>query len=538
MRTAGERMEELEDSHASDINQIRRLIDIGISLSSERNLDGLLEKIVDGAIEITNADGCTLYLLKGAELHFTVSRNVSMNMKVGGMSGNAPTFPPVPLSPAFVSSYAAITRKTINVPDVYKSEEFDFTGPKKYDQATGYRSMSMLVTPLMDYQNEVIGVLQLLNAKDRRTGKVIPFDTKYAALAKSLASQAAVAISNVSLIRETERLFESLLEVMATAMDARSKYTHGHIRRVAELALEMAQAINETDTGPLAGVKFGPDEINELRIAAWMHDIGKIVSPQHIMDKSVKLETIYDRSDLIRTRYELILAQAKVEGFETIANLARSGAGDNALAEARAGLDKEIRELEDERDFVLHCNNPGEFMEDEKVERLRAISQKTFVMNGDRLPRLSEDELHNLSVKKGTLTAEERLIMQSHIDVTIRMLQKIPFSRKYKNVPLYAGSHHEHLDGSGYPNRLTAEQMPTQSRILCLVDFLEALTAPDRPYKKSIPLDTVYKILRGEVEKNHLDGDLLHVLEEKDVFGRFSARYQNNSNGILKNGGA
>lgn len=507
-----------------DVTQIQRLIEIGISLSSERNLDALLEKIVDAAIEITNSDGCTIYLRKGAALQFTVSKNISLGMRVGGLSGMIAKVPPVPLSPSFVSSYAAITRKTVNIPDVYTSDEFDFRGPKEYDKKMGYKSFSMLVTPLLDYQNEVIGVLQLLNAISRETGEVISYPKRHEALAKSLASQAAVAISNVSLIHETEKLFESLLEVMATATDARSKYTHGHIRRVAGLSLEVARAINEADSGPLAGVRFSDDDLNELRIAGWMHDIGKIVSPQHIMDKAMKLETICDRSDFIRTRYDAIKLLAVESNSAKRIELLKSGGSADEIARLEEELSRDIAQIEDEAKFVLACNNPKENMENEKIERLKTIASKTYHVNGSTYPRLTENELLNLSIRKGSLTEDERKIMMSHIDVTIKMLDKIPFSRKLKNVPLYAGSHHECLDGSGYPKGIKADQMPIQSRILSLVDFLEALTAADRPYKKALPMEMVWKILQSEVDKNHLDGDLLRIIREKSVYEKFAEK--------------
>ena len=509
---------------ADDVNDIQRLIEIGISLSSERNLDALLEKIVDAAIEITNSDGCTIYIKKGASLYFTVSKNISQGLNVGGLSGLPSKVPPVPLSPSFVSSYAAIMKKTVNIPDVYTSEEFDFRGPKEYDKKMNYRSFSMLVTPLLDHQNEAIGVLQLLNAISRETGEVITYPKKHESLAKALASQAAVAISNVTLIRETEKLFESLLEVMATATDARSKYTHGHIRRVAGLALEVANAINEADEGPFAKQQFNDDALNELRIAAWMHDIGKIVSPQHIMDKSMKLETIIDRADLIRTRYDVIKLQAVASAQARMVELLKTGKPAQETAFLEEELSSELAQIEDEKIFVLACNNPRENMEDEKIARLKSVASKTYSVDGLVYPRLTEDELLNLSIKKGSLTDEERKIMQSHIDVTIKMLDKIPFSRKLQNVPLYAGSHHECLDGSGYPKGIKGDKMPIQSRILSMTDFLEALTAADRPYKKALPMDVVWKIIQSEVDKNHLDGDLLQIIREKSVYERFTEK--------------
>lgn len=506
------------------LSLIQRLAEIGISLSAEHNIDALLEKIVTEACRFTHADGGTLYLKEGDGLSFCISKSLSLGISLGGVSGEPTSFEPVPLDPSFVSAYAALERKTVNIPDVYEATGFDFTGPKKYDKMTGYRSRSMLVTPMTNHEDEVIGVLQLLNATDPDTGEVVPFDSRYVVLAESLASQAAVAITNVRLIKETERLFESFLQVMVTALDARSKYTHGHVRRVAGLALELALAINETKTGPFADIHFTGEELNELRIAGWMHDIGKIITPQHVMDKAVKLETIFDRSELVKTRYELIITQAKNALLEEKIRLLENGAAEDEVREAQERSAARIREIESERDFVLACNNPGEFMDDDCIRKLRGIAGRTFSMNGRERPRLSDDELENLCVRKGSITEAEREIMKDHIRITIRMLEKIPFMKKLRNVPLYAASHHEALDGSGYPNGLKADQLPIQSRILALADFFEALTASDRPYKKQMPLEKAYEIVQSEVGRGRLDGDLFSLLKDKKVYERFSEK--------------
>ena len=337
---------------------------------------------------------------------------------------------------------------------------------------SGYRSKSMLVTPLLNHEEEVIGVLQLLNAIDPETNQVIPFDTRSQKLAESLTSQAAVALNNFNLVKETEHLFESFLAVMATGLDARSKYTSGHVRRVAGLTMELAKALNETTDGAYKDDLFSDDDMSELRIAAWMHDIGKIVSPPHIMDKSVKLETIYDRSTLVNTRYQMLKAMAERNALQKKLTLKEKNAARKDLARIDMELSEELDSITKERDFVIGCNNPGEFMEDDKIQRLLDISTKEIEMDGERSRRLSDDEVKNLSIRKGSLTDEERKIMQDHIVVTIRMLEKIPFSRKLKYVPLYAGSHHECLDGTGYPKGLTASQMPVQSRMLAVTDLL------------------------------------------------------------------
>lgn len=510
---------------SSELDLIQGLADIGISLSMERDLPKLLEKIVEEAIAFTGADGATLYLLEGEELIFTISRSVSLGIKLGGPSGDPVTFKPVPLDKSFVSAYAVIMKETVNIPDVYESTKFDFTGPKKYDANTGYRSRSMLVTPLLDHEGEAIGVLQLLNAIDPVSGEPGPFPETCVVLAASLASQAAVAILNFRLVKETERLFESFLEVMGTALDARSKYTHGHVQRVAGLAFELALAINEDVDGYYANVKFSDVELKELRIAGWTHDVGKIITPQHVMDKSVKLETIFDRGELVKTRYLLLAEETKTSFLEKEIEMLKGRASEDEIKKLNKKCDETIVAMAEERDFVLKCNNPGEFMEDAKIERLKKIAEGTVVINGETRHIISDDELKNLMIRKGSITEDERSIMQDHINVTIKMLEKVPFVKKFKNAPFYAGTHHEHLDGSGYPRGLTAKDLPVQSRILALVDFFEALTAADRPYKKAMPLEKALSIIQFEVDGGKLDGNLFNLFKEKDVNAKYFEKY-------------
>jgi len=508
----------------SELTLVQRLADIGISLSAERDLPNLLEKIVEKALLFTGADGATLYLLENDHLVFTISRSISLGIKLGGPSGGPVTFDPVPLDKSFVSAYSAITKKSVNIPDVYESTKFDFTGPKKYDAKTGYRSKAMLVTPLLDHEDDVIGVLQLLNAVDTDTGEMGHFSGECERLAASLASQAGVAIQNFRLVRETERLFESFIEVMGAALDARSKYTHAHVSRVAGLAIELASAINEERAGPYAKSNFSDVELKELRIAGWTHDIGKIVTPQHVMDKSVKLETIFDRSELVKTRYFLLSAETRASFLEEEILMHDNGVSCEEIENFRKKRDEQIASINEEMDFVLRCNNPGEFMEDHKIERLKKIAEREIVLNGEPCRMISEDELKNLMIRKGSITEDERQIMRNHIDVTIKMLDKVPFVKKFRNAPFYAGTHHECLDGSGYPRGLTAKDLPLQSRIMALVDFFEALTADDRPYKKGMSLEKAYQIIQSEVDGGKLDGDLFHVFKEKRVYERFSKK--------------
>ena len=492
-----------------DLNdRLKRLNEIGVALSVERDLNVLLERIIQEARRFTYADAGTLYLVKDDHLTFEIAQNDTLKSFVGGRHGES-NMPPVPLNKESVSGYVAVTGETLNIEDVYSEQQYQFEGPKSYDRMTGYRTTSLLAVPMQDHEDQIIGVLQLLNATSQSGGEVVAFSRQEEALIQSLASQAAVAINNVRLIQETEALFESFVRVMATAIDERSPYTGGHIRRVAEMAMVMAEAVNACKEGPLAERGFSADELNELRVAGWMHDIGKITTPEWVVDKPTTLTTIYDRIDLLRTRFTLIRQAVELE------LLKREAAGEEreGLAEER---ERRLAELEDELAFVERANTPGEFMADEDLERLQEVGAKIFVCSGEEWPYLTENELYNLSIRKGTLTDEERKKINDHAALTIRMLEQIPFTRKLQQVPGIAGAHHEKLDGSGYPQGLGAEEISLQARILALVDIFESLSADDRPYKRAMPQELVLRILQEEVDFQHIDPALFELfLQEK-----------------------
>lgn len=492
-------------------DRLRRLNEIGVALSVERDLNVLLERILHEARSFTGADAGTLYLVKDDHLTFAIAQNDTLQSFVGGRHGAA-DIPPVPMNRESVSGYVAVTGETLNIADVYAEARHRFEGPKNYDRMTGYRTTSMLVVPMQDHEDQVIGVLQLLNAIDPVTGKVTAFSADHEALIESLASQAAVAINNVRLIQETEALFESFVRVMATAIDERSPYTGGHIRRVAEMAMVVAEAVNDCGEGALAGVQLGPDELNELRVASWMHDIGKITTPEWIVDKPTKLTTIHDRIELLRARFACFRQAIRAQSLE------RRLAGEDP-----AKVDREesaaLAELADDLAFLERANSPGESMADADLERLAAIAARRYRVDGEEVPCLTEDEAANLAIRRGSLTDAERRKINDHAAMTIRMLEQIPFTRKLQRVPEIAGAHHEKLDGSGYPRHLGADQISLQARILALVDIFESLSADDRPYRaRPMPRETVLKILRQEVEARHLDPDLFALFVARELY--------------------
>lgn len=515
------------------IQNIQQLTRIGLALSAEKNISRLLELIVDGARGLSNADAGTLYILDSdrSHLRFEILQNESMNIRMGGASGVEITLPPVPLylkdqpNHSNVSSYTALTGEIINIPDVYEAEGFDFTGPREYDDATGYRSKSMLVIPMRNHENEIIGVLQLLNAQLPETGDVVAFSTEYVDLIASLASQAAVALTNTQLILDLRNLLYSFIKSIAAAIDEKSPYTGGHINRVVDLSLMIANKINETDDDKWKDIRFTEDELEELRLAAWMHDVGKITTPENVVDKSTKLEAIVDRILHIETRFDYI---AKSIENSYLWKRLELMAGDKSTREQIVHLEQkfatDMDTLAEELEYVKSCNKPSEFMGDEEVRRIHEIAKKTYIVDGETRPYLTDNEVENLCIRKGSLTQDERKIIENHAMMTLKILSELPFPSKLANVPEYAGGHHEKLDGSGYPRHLDGDILPWQSRIMAIADIFEALTARDRPYKKPMKLSQALKIMKFMKKDKHIDPDILDLFMETRLYEEYARR--------------
>lgn len=511
---------------------IKQYAKIGIALSAEKNINKLFEMIVEEARSLCFADAGTLYILdkKRSELRFEILQNDTMKTRLGGTSDLKIKSEPVPLfindKPNYenVSSYVALTGRPVNIPDVYSASEFDFTGPKKYDEQSGYTSKSMLVIPMKNHEDHIIGVLQLLNAQDFQSKSIIPFSSDYEDLIAALASQAAVALNNVQLIQELELLFHSFIRSIATAIDEKSPYTGGHIKRVVKLTSLIAEKINFADAGPFEDVYFSKEEMEELRIAAWMHDVGKITTPEFVIDKMTKLETIFDRINLIETRFQLIRELTEKHFLKQKLDLLQTTPGtsselklsDRECAEALDLLDKEFQ-------FIKSCNNTGDYMSDEMVHELNRIAKKTYSVNGEKTPYLTENEVENLCVRKGTLTDNERKSIENHASMTLKITNELPFPEHLANIPKYASAHHEKLDGSGYPLGLSAKDLPLQSRILCIADIFEALTARDRPYKDPMKLSQAMRILGYMGKDSHLDQDILDLFVQTDIHKEYAA---------------
>jgi HD-GYP domain-containing protein (c-di-GMP phosphodiesterase class II) len=411
-----------------------------------------------------------------------------------------------------VAAYAALTGKTVNIADAYTADGFDFSGTRAFDSKTGYRSKSFLTVPMRNHQNESIGVLQLINAQDRRTGEIVPFSPSDQRLAESLASQAAIALTNRMLINQLEELFESFITLINSAIDEKSPYTGGHCQRVPMLTMMLAEAVNETKAGPLADFNMSDKDRYELKIAGLLHDCGKVTTPVHVVDKATKLETIFDRIQLLDTRFEVLKRDAEIEHLKK--NLT-----DKQLRDR-------MRQLEEDRRFLQMCNVGSERMSDDDVGQVRRIAKYRWRdVSGHEADFLTEDEVRNLTIRAGTLTDDERKVINHHIVATIKMLEALPWPKHLTKVPEYAGGHHERMDGKGYPRGLTREQMSVQARCMGIADIFEALTAKDRPYKKGKTLSESLEILGRMRLNHHIDPDLFDVFVRRKVYRRYAEMF-------------
>jgi HD-GYP domain-containing protein (c-di-GMP phosphodiesterase class II) len=511
------------------ISQVEKLTDIGIALSSEKDTAKLLEKILLGAKSITNSDGGTIYRVDGDAIKIEIIRSDSLGIFLGG-GGNPINIPNIPLylengQPNLknVVCYSYHNNKTINIDDAYDAIHFDFSGTKAFDKQNNYRSKSFLSIPLTNHQGEIIGILQLINAVDPETNEIVKFDSVSQRFAEALASQAATVLTKQQLISDLENMFESLVKLIATAVDEKSPYTGGHCRRVPELTLMLAQAASDTDHGYLRDFKLNEADHYELTIASWLHDCGKIITPEYVIDKSTKLEAIFDRIHLVEARFEVLKRDQEIALLKQ--RLAELENNNTSSPELEQTYQANIAQLDDDMAFIRECNTGGEAMSDEHITRLKSLQNLTWTSNNVAVPLLSDEEVYNLSIFRGTLTSEERKIINNHINVTIAMLEAIKFPKHLQNVVEYAGGHHERMDGKGYPKGLTRDEMSIPARAMAIADVFEALTAKDRPYKSGKKLSDALAILKKMKEDKHIDPDLHDAFIEHKIYKKYAEKF-------------
>lgn len=512
----------LEDN----VRKLELLYEVGIALSTERDTDRLMERILVEAKALCRADGGTLYMrTEDDHLRFAIVRNDSLGIALGGTTGAEVPFAPIPLiddetklaNHNNVATYTALIKKSVNIPDAYDTTTFDFSGTKAFDDASGYRSTSFLTIPLVNHKRRVTAVLQLINAQDE-DGNTIPFSPSRQRIVEALASQAAVALENQQLIDGQRKLLESFIQMIAAAIDSKSPYTGAHCERVPILTLMLAQAACDKDDGPFGEFKLSEDEWYELKIAAWLHDCGKVTTPVHIMDKGTKLETISDRIDTVAARFEVLKRDAKIAMLE--AKLAGSD-----VDEAETVYATTLKRLNEELSFLRQANVGAEFLADKAADEIREIGKRRFAQEGLERALLSEDEVDNLCISRGTLTDDERLIINGHMVQTVQMLESLPFPANLRRVPEYAGGHHERFDGKGYPRGLYAGDMSVPARMMAIADVFEALTAQDRPYKKGKTLSESMRIMGFMKRDNHLDPELLDLFVTSGIYKEYGRRY-------------
>jgi HD-GYP domain-containing protein (c-di-GMP phosphodiesterase class II) len=510
------------------LDSFRKLVEIGIALSAEQNFNRLLEQILLRAKAFCHADGGTLYLRRQDDaLDFAIVHNDSLGIAMGGTTGEEITYDPLPLYDADdkpnlhnVATYVVHSGVMVNVPDAYSAKNFDFSGTMAFDERTGYRSTSFLTVPLKNHESEIIGVLQLINALDPKTGAVIPFPEAMQPSVAALSSQAAIAIDNQNLLAQQKHLLESFIRLIARAIDLKSPYTGGHCQRVPAITEMLARAACEAEDGPYQDFDLDEDEKYELHIAAWLHDCGKVTTPEYVVDKATKLETIYDRIETVKTRFEVLKRDAEIDYLKA---LAREDADADAL---KHELDARLVEIEDDTRFIEEANIGGEFMAEDKIERVNAIAKQRWRhWDGEDRNFLSEDEVYNLHIARGTLTSEERTVINDHIVATIDMLEQLPFPKNLARVPEYAGGHHEKMDGTGYPRGLTADQMSIPARMMAIADIYEALTASDRPYKSAKTLSESVRIMSFMKKDAHIDGDLFDLFLKSGVYRAYAEEH-------------
>lgn len=501
--------------------------DLLIELSCEPNTRALIERILHEAKILTNADGGTLYLLKddlqAPRLEFALVLNDTLNINMGGSNGNAVTLPPVPLyledgsnNHNNVATCAALQRRVINIEDAYCNSEFDFSGTRAFDQQTGYQSRSFLAVPLLNHENDVVGVLQLINSRENNSDNVVAFSERTESLVAALASYAAIALTNLILVQELKNLLDAFIRCIAQAIDAKSRHTSAHCQKVPVLMEMIAQAANDDKT-VFHDFNLNDDEWYELRVAAWLHDCGKLSTPDSVLDKATKLHLMQDGIETINVRFSSLLQQKRADFYQAIAE---NPAGRENIQKT---FDSEIEKLEADRQFINTANKGGEFMAPEAKSRVHEIAAIQWLdAEGNSQQLLTEREVYNLCIERGTLTSEERSAINNHMSVTINMLESLPFPKKLRRVPEYAGGHHEKMDGSGFPRGLRREQMSLPARMMSIADIFEALTARDRPYKPPMKISQALSILKRMRQENHIDPDLFDLFVRSRVWEKYA----------------
>jgi HD-GYP domain-containing protein (c-di-GMP phosphodiesterase class II) len=519
-------LEALTAENAFLREQLAAVTEIGIALSAERDLRSLLQTILTKTRWLTGADAGSLYLVEGDDhekLRFVLAQNDSLQVPfvemVLDVNGNT------------IVGHATRTRQVLNIPDVYHLPPgCEFSYSTRFDESVGYRCKSMLVVPMIDRRDRVTGCLQLINRKpsrelrlaspDHAEAAVLSFPEESVEIVKSIASQSAVAIDKARLIEDLEHTFEGLVYASVVAIESRDPTTSGHSERVARLSVELARAASDSKVGRWADVRYGERQLKELRYASLLHDFGKVGVREHVLVKAKKLYP-WDL-DSVRLRFASAVREREVRVLrDLVKKLGQAAGGVDPrpfIEAAESTIAAETSRLMKLFETVMQANEP-KVLADGQEEELRHIGAETFAeVDGSSRTLLSEQEVRDLGIPRGSLNREQRLEIESHVAHTYRFLSRIPWAEELRDLPKIAGAHHEKLDGSGYPHGLRDDEIPGQAKIMAVADIFDALTAWDRPYKKAMPLDRALSVLDAEVKDRHLDGELVALFRERKIY--------------------
>ena len=473
--------------------KLEAILKIATALSYEKDHNKLFDLIIGKSMELTNCDAGTLYRYRDNVLEFRIMKTLSMGVSKGE-NGEKIDLPPVKMSEENICSYSAIHKETLNIANVRESDRFDFSGPKKYDEITGYNTVSMMVVPLINDDDEVVGVLQLINALDD-DGRVIPFDEAAEKIVYALGSLTAVAVSNIRYQEEIKEQMWSFTEAMAAAIDERTPYNASHTRKVAKYSGMLADYINELHAKGEEEEFFTENRKEQLVMGAYLHDIGKLAVPLSVMNKATRLngreKEIGDRLEIYALKAHVAMLEGKIskEEYEDVKS-----------------------ETEEATELMNRVNGAGFVDEETRAVLARVLDYVYNDTDGTMHPFFTDEEKECLRIVKGTLTGEERKIMESHVEITERILSKVHFNKYFAKSPVYAAQHHECLNGKGYPKGLTAEDLSTDARIMAVADICDALLATDRPYKKPIPKEKAFDIMRDMARAGNIDAKLVEYL--------------------------
>lgn len=528
---------------SSTINMQRRRLDqinkIGAALSTERSLNALLDKILDGSMELTASDSGSLYLveqkpdvpeddgnlLASKQLRFKLTRNLSIEFPFKEST--------MDINERSMAGFVALSDSALNIPDVYHiPTEAPYQFNKFFDDNAGYRTKSMMVVPMRNPNGDVVGVIQIINKKKHYTEplplsdeklleqEILAYNEDDVALLTSLAAQAAVAIENARLYESIQELFEGFIKASVQAIESRDPTTSGHSERVATLTVGLAEHVDMSSANNFAHYKFSREDLREIKYASLLHDFGKIGVREDVLVKAKKLYPYELEAVRGRFRYvrEALINEYSSQKIQYILDSSREDALEH-FGSIDSELNEKIQEVDEYLQFILKANEPT-VLEQGGFERLHEIGDTIFKFHDSRIALLEPFEINKLSIKRGTLNEEERLEIESHVTHTFRFLSQIPWTTGLKRVPEIAYAHHEKLNGQGYPRNLVAANIPIQSKMMTIADIYDALTASDRPYKKALPMSRALDILGYEVKDGKLDPELYTLFKEAKIYER------------------